>query len=83
MIIIHVKKYGLMNIARKIMGGALFFSILHSAAFWYAKYQIGGGDGFEAMQRKFSNFNSDCQIIVSILGFPARLINVGDWRILV
>lgn len=76
-LIIVVRKYGLKNIARKIMGGALFFSVLHAIAFWYAKYQTGGIESFAALVRKFINFNSSWDVVVSVLGFPLGLIEVS------
>lgn len=76
-LIIVVKKYGLRNIARKIMGGALLFSVLHAVAFWYAKYQTGGIESFAALERKFINFNSSWDIVVSVLGFPLGLIELS------
>ena len=76
-LIIVVRKYGLKNIARKIMGGALFFSVLHAIAFWYAKYQTGGIESFAALERKFINFNSSWDVVVSVLGFPLGLIEVS------
>lgn len=76
-LIIVVRKYGLKNITRKIMGGALFFSVLHAIAFWYAKYQTGGIESFSALERKFINFNSSWDVVVSVLGFPLGLIEVS------
>ena len=76
-LIIVVRKYGLKNIARKIMGGAWFFSVLHAIAFWYAKYQTGGIESFAALERKFMNFNSSWDVVVSVLGFPLGLIEVS------
>lgn len=76
-LIIVVRKYGLKNIARKIMGGVLFFSVLHAIAFWYAKYQTGGIESFAALERKFINFNSSWDVVVSVLGFPLGLIEVS------
>lgn len=76
-LIIVVRKYGLKNIARKIMGGALFFSVLHAIAFWYAKYQTGGIESFAALERKFINLNFSWDVVVSVLGFPLGLIEVS------
>lgn len=76
-LIIVVEKYGLKNIARKIMGGALLFSALHAIAFWYAKYQTGGVQSFAALERKFINFNSSWDVVVSLLGFPLCLIEMS------
>lgn len=69
-LIVLVEKYGLRNIARKILGGALFFSVLHAAAFWYVRYQIGGAGDFAAMERKFANYSSIWNTAVTVLGFP-------------
>ena len=77
-LIIVVKKYGLKNIVRKIMGGALLFSVLHGIAFWYAKYQTGGVQSFAALERKFLNFNSSWDVVVSVLSFPIGLIEASE-----
>ena len=59
------------------MGGALFFSIIHAMFFWYAKYQIGGHESFAALERKFLNFNSSWDVVVTVLGFPLGLIEAS------
>lgn len=76
-LIIVVKKYGLRNITRKILGGALLFMILHSILFWYSKYQIGGSGSFAALERKFINFNSSWDIVVSVLSFPLGFVELS------
>ena len=79
MLVVVVRKYGLRNIARKILAGSLVLAAIHAAFYWYAKYQCGGwgGDVLSLTARKFASFDSAWTTAATILGFPLGLLNVS------
>ena len=75
-----VKKYGLRNIVRKIWQGGIFFSLIHSALFWYATYQIGEwGDRMSAVLRMYENRSSLWKAVSVVLGSPLGFFETSGY----
>jgi hypothetical protein len=75
-----VRKYGLRNIVRKIWRGGIFFSLIHSAVFWYGKYQIGDwGDRMSAVIRTYESRNSLWKAVSAVLEAPFGFIETSGY----